>query len=132
VPVELESSSDPIIHCDEIEVEQVIIILINNGIDAVKNTPSRWLKLILTEEDQTVVLRCLDSGSGINREVASKLFQPFFTTKAVGQGTGLGLSIAKGILQDHGASIELIENHPHTCFEIRFPKPKGEANANIS
>lgn len=132
VPVELESSSDPIIHCDEIEVEQVIIILINNGIDAVKNTPSRWLKLILTEEEQTVVLRCMDSGSGINREVASKLFQPFFTTKAVGQGTGLGLSIAKGILQDHGASIELIENHPHTCFEIRFPKPKGEANANIS
>jgi signal transduction histidine kinase len=53
------------------------------------------------------------------------MFLPFFTTKKVGEGTGLGLSISKGILEEHGASVQILPDEPHTCFEIRFPRYDG-------
>ena len=96
--------------------------LINNSIDAVKDSHDRWVKMELGETISEIVLRISDSGLGIPEHVQKKLFQPFFTTKEVGEGTGLGLSIVKGILDDHKASIELLANQPHTCFEIKFPK----------
>jgi two-component system sensor histidine kinase HupT/HoxJ len=69
-----------------------------------------------------VVVLVRDSGNGIADEIQAKLFQPFFTTKDVGEGTGLGLSIVKGIIEEHGGSIEVVPTDPHTCFEIRLPK----------
>jgi signal transduction histidine kinase len=111
----------PLIDCDEIEIEQVIIILVNNAIDAVKDSVEPWVNVALIEEGGSAVLRITDSGTGIDPKVAAKLFEPFFTTKSAGNGTGLGLSIAKGILQDHKATIELVDPKPNTCFEIRFP-----------
>lgn len=108
--------------CDEIQIEQVLINLVNNGIDAVKSLPYKWVRLSLTSNDSEVILRVQDSGAGISSADRKKLFQPFFTTKPSGEGTGLGLSIVKGILQEHDASIELDENDPHTCFELKFKK----------
>lgn len=122
VPVELNIQSDALISCDEVEIEQVIVNLVNNAIDAVKNLSEKWVRVHLFEEGQDVVLHVRDSGNGIPKQIVDKLFNPFFTTKPVGEGTGLGLSIAKGILDQHGASIEIKVNDPHTCFEIRFPK----------
>ncbi len=121
-PLEIDLKSEALISCDEIEIEQVIVNLINNGIDAVKNLEERWLKIELTDSQERVILRITDSGRGIPEKIQAKLFEPFFTTKPVGEGTGLGLSIVKGILDDHGASIEVLNNEPHTCFEIKFPR----------
>jgi C4-dicarboxylate-specific signal transduction histidine kinase len=121
-PLEIDLKSEALISCDEIEIEQVLVNLINNGIDAVKNLNEKWLKIELTDSQDKVILRITDSGRGIPEQVQAKLFEPFFTTKAVGEGTGLGLSIVKGILDDHGASIEVLNNEPHTCFEIKFPR----------
>jgi PAS domain S-box-containing protein len=121
-PVLLDQNTSGPIICDEIEIEQVLVNLINNSIDAVKDAHDRWVKMQLSETNSEIVLRISDSGQGIPEHVQKKLFQPFFTTKEVGEGTGLGLSIVKGILDDHKASIELLANQPHTCFEIRFPK----------
>ena len=112
------------IFCDEIETEQVIVNLINNSIDAIKNLNEKWIKISINEEDSSVVLKIEDSGPGIPKEVREKVFEPFFTTKNMGEGTGLGLSITKGILDDHDASISILENTPNTCFEIRYPKLK--------
>jgi PAS domain S-box-containing protein len=120
VPVYLELKTAIAITCDEIEIEQVLVILINNGIDAVKASSEKWVRVSLFEQAEAVVLQVRDSGRGIPTEIAKKMFQPFFTTKTVGEGTGLGLSIAKGILDVHKASIEILENDPNTCFEIRF------------
>ena len=114
--------SESHILCDEVEVEQVIINLVNNAIDAVKDLPERWIKIALFEDGSSLVLQIRDSGHGIPPEVKRKLFQPFFTTKKVGEGTGLGLSIVKGILDDHGATIVLNECETHTCFELRFQR----------
>jgi signal transduction histidine kinase len=76
----------------------------------------------LQEEDNDVVLQVIDSGHGIPPACLAKLFDPFYTTKAVGEGTGLGLSTAKGILDEHKATITVITKCPNTCFEIRFKK----------
>lgn len=121
-PVFLEDKTQGPVLCDEIEIEQVLVNLINNSIDAIKDLEERWVKIELNEINSDVVLRITDSGPGIPLEVQKKLFEPFFTTKIVGEGTGLGLSIVKGILDDHKASIELLQDTPHTCFEIKFTK----------
>ena len=107
--------------CDEVEIEQVLVNLINNAIDAVKMRPERWVKVALFDDANSVVLRVTDSGSGIPENVRDKLFEPFFTTKKVGEGTGLGLSITKGILDELRATISVVADSPNTCFEIRFP-----------
>jgi signal transduction histidine kinase len=110
------------VHCDPIEIEQVLINLINNAIDAAAETPDPWVEINLDETRDSVIVSVRDSGPGISPEIEEKLFQPFFTTKPVGSGTGLGLSICKGIVDAHQASISLNRNDTHTCFEIRFPK----------
>jgi PAS domain S-box-containing protein len=118
--VEVLGSEEAWILCDEIEIEQVLINLINNAIDAVKTSDQRWVQISLKKEASMTVVLVRDSGKGLPKEVKERLFQPFFTTKPVGEGTGLGLSIARGILKEHDASLMLLEDDPHTCFEIRF------------
>ena len=121
-PVTLDCQIDGNINCDEVEIEQVLINLINNAIDAVQNRPEKWVVVSVIAIEDSVVLRVMDSGNGIPEHVRAKLFQPFFTTKPAGRGTGLGLSITKGILDEHKASISVVAECAHTCFEIRFPK----------
>ncbi len=116
------------INCNMIEIEQVIVNLVNNGIDAVKGLTDRWIKISVEDIESFVVLRITDSGSGVSSEIREKIFEPFFTTKPVGQGTGLGLSISKGILDEHHASIRIVEDSPNTCFEIRFQKVSEAIN----
>jgi PAS domain S-box-containing protein len=120
--IELQAHSEGLILCDEIEIEQVLVNLINNAVDAVKSRDERWVRVSISEADQQVVLRVTDSGPGIHPSIVSKLFQPFVTTKPAGEGTGLGLSIIKGILDEHRASVGVLPRSPHTCFEIRFPR----------
>ncbi len=122
-PVSLEISEDLSIYCNEVEVEQVLVNLINNGIDAVKSDIDRWIKIKAFRDGLDVVLQVMDSGTGLTLEIEQKIFQPFFTTKPVGEGTGLGLSITKGILDQHKATISINRNFPNTCFEIRFQNP---------
>jgi PAS domain S-box-containing protein len=108
--------------CDDLSLEQVLINLINNAIDAVKLNEEKWVKLTAHEAEESLILRVIDSGATIGQELEEKIFDPFFTTKKVGEGTGLGLSITKGILDEHQASISLNRSFPTTCFEIKFKK----------
>ncbi len=119
--VYLDTQSDAKILCEEVEIEQVVVNLVSNAIDAVKSLSERWVKIAIFEDQSKLVLQVHDSGPGMTSEVESELFQPFFTTKPLGEGTGLGLSIAKGILDQHNASITINRTHRNTCFEIRFP-----------
>jgi PAS domain S-box-containing protein len=124
VELKIEINSDSSVFCDALEIEQVIINLINNAFDAVKEFNEKWVQLKLYDNTNDVIIRIIDSGKGISLEDGAKLFDPFFTKKKVGEGTGLGLSISKGIIKDHNGEIQLIHNHPNTCFEIRIPKSK--------
>lgn len=127
VTVEFDPQSDSEIFCDEIEIEQVLINLINNGIDAVINLEERWVSVKLFEKKDKIILQVRDSGNGIDPKIQKRLFEPFFTTKSVGEGTGLGLSIVRGILDEHNATIEILRNEPNTCFEIRFEKVRTDS-----
>jgi C4-dicarboxylate-specific signal transduction histidine kinase len=122
IQVKVEINSSSTILCNEVEIEQVFINLINNAVDAVKDLPDKWVKISVFDEGENAVVQILDSGKGIPEKVREKIFQPFFTTKEVGKGTGLGLSIALGILGEHKATISIISENPNTCFEIRFKK----------
>lgn len=122
----VELKSDSAILCNEVEIEQVFINLINNAIDAAKSSQEKWVKVSVIEEEKYVVIRVIDSGSGLPDQVRNKVFQPFFTTKQVGEGTGLGLSITKGILDEHKATISIPSDLPNTCFEVRFLKSQAK------
>ena len=127
-PVSMNIASNEIIYCDAVEIEQVLINLINNAVDAVKLRADRWIEIKLFQLGSEIVLQVIDSGSGLSAEIEKSLFQPFFTTKDVGEGTGLGLSISRSILRSHSATLNLNRAIQNTCFEIRFPREEGLKN----
>ena len=122
VSIEYEDNSDPQILCSEIQIEQVVLNLINNSIDAVKSLSNRWIKIELQVFDRVIGLRLTDSGKGIPLEMQDKIFSPFYTTKKADEGTGLGLSIVEGILKDHNATIVYDRDSCNTSFVITFPR----------
>ena len=102
------------------ELEQVFINLIINAMDA---TPRGGkITLFATRVDSRVQVRVEDTGSGINPENLTRIYDPFFTTKDVGVGTGLGLAISYRIIEDHGATI-MVASAPGqgTTFTLNFP-----------
>jgi PAS domain S-box-containing protein len=121
VKLEIAQKCDGHILCYEIEIEQVLINLINNAIDAVKELEDKWVKIHIMNEEHELILRVIDSGRGIPEDIETQLFNPFFTTKKIGEGTGLGLSIVKEILERHNTSIAINRDEKNTCFELRFP-----------
>jgi C4-dicarboxylate-specific signal transduction histidine kinase len=120
--IEMFVDSEASILCDTSEIEQVLLNLLNNALDAVQEKPGGWVKIRAYDDEQDVVLQVLDNGDGIAPDIEANIFEPFFTTKPVGHGTGLGLSISKGILDNHNASIKINRKFQNTCFEIRFKK----------
>lgn len=122
VSLSLNLKDNILISCDKAEIEQVLINLLNNSIDAIKDNNEKWIKVELIENSDLAVLSIIDSGPGICEKKIDKLFDPFFTTKSIGEGTGLGLSICKGIIDSHNGSIRINPNIKNTCFELRFNK----------
>ncbi len=123
IEVNVETNCE--ILCNENEILQVLINLINNGIDAIKNNGEKWIKIKGFVDNSKIVMQIMDSGNGITPEIEHQMFHPFFTTKEIGKGTGLGLSVSKRILDNHGASFGLNRTFPNTCFEICFPQIIG-------
>lgn len=108
----------------EVELSQVLLNLLVNAVDAVKDLSERWVKITVRTNKAFVDIFVTDSGHGIPVEIRDKIMNPFFTTKDVNQGTGLGLSISKNIISSHGGELGLLANEPHTTFRIRLPVEK--------
>jgi signal transduction histidine kinase len=104
-----------------IQLAQVLVNLINNSVDALENHEKGWIKITTKETSDEVIINVIDSGDLIPDNIAERMMEPFFTTKAAGKGTGLGLSISKGMIESHGGKF-LLKTRPHTCFEIILPK----------
>jgi signal transduction histidine kinase len=103
---------------------QMSQVLVNLLVNAAQAMPEGGRIFVSTQaEGDEVVLTVRDTGTGMPPEVRERIFQPFFTTKAVGEGTGLGLSVVHGIIADHRGHIH-VESAPGqgTTFVIRLPR----------
>lgn len=112
------------IYCNQFQIESVIINLLQNAMRAVAGKPEaeRRICLVACEVGGMAVIQVKDNGMGISEEDLPYLCDPFFSRHIDQGGTGLGLFIAKGILDDHNATIEFISTVGEgTQVCLRFP-----------
>jgi C4-dicarboxylate-specific signal transduction histidine kinase len=101
----IESANPPVLAVFA-ELQQVVLNFVINAEQAVMDTPPpRTISIAIAGKDRSAYLEVRDTGPGVPCEHEAKLFQPFFTTKPVGEGTGLGLSVSYGIIRSHGGTI---------------------------
>jgi two-component system C4-dicarboxylate transport sensor histidine kinase DctB len=113
-----------------IRLEQVIMNLISNALDAVKGVPAPQVEVKVSVEGGFMVLTVADNGAGIAPAVMDQIFDPFFTTKGVGEGLGLGLSIAYKIVHDFSGTLTASNRDGGgACFTMRLPLAGGQAVA---
>ncbi|QDV68623.1 Sporulation kinase E [Rosistilla carotiformis] len=107
-------------HVDANQIQQVLTNLIVNAIDA--SDDGGRVTVRVARHDERAVIEVSDAGHGIDNDDIQQVFEPFYTTKPVGEGTGLGLSIVTRIVQEHGGRID-VESEPgvQTTFRIELP-----------
>jgi two-component system NtrC family sensor kinase len=122
IRVHYDLASDlPMTAADPHQLQQVFLNLVNNAVDAILEQTSEGDLWVSTRaKNDYLIVEFKDSGPGVKD--ASRVFDPFYTTKPVGKGTGLGLSICYGIISEHGGSITVSNVHPSgACFTIELP-----------
>ena len=119
---------DPvIIEADRLRLEQVLINLMRNAIDATKGSPAPEIHILVSVADE-VLISVRDNGTGIVD--LETLFEPFYTTKAPGDGVGLGLAISSGIITDLGGRLTARNGKDGgAVFEIRLPRAQAATEA---
>lgn len=124
--IEVDLALDPDLPrtwADPFQLQQVVLNLVANAEQALADwLGPRRITLSTREEQGNIVVSVSDTGPGVADEERDRIFNPFFTTKPVGQGTGLGLSISDGIVRQHGGQIR-VESTPGrgATFELRIP-----------
>ncbi|PVB60047.1 ATP-binding protein [Labrenzia sp. 011] len=114
--------TDIIVKGGQIRLEQVVINLLSNALDAVGGADRPMVALTLRLEGEEAVLRVRDNGPGIDGDVMPQIFDPFFTTKDVGAGLGLGLSIAYKIVHDFSGTLQAANRDDGGAeFTMRLP-----------
>jgi two-component system C4-dicarboxylate transport sensor histidine kinase DctB len=116
-----------VVLADRLRLEQVLINLFRNAIDATQETPGPRIDLILSA-GETATLTVRDNGAGIDD--LTNLFEPFYTTKAPGDGVGLGLAISSGIVNEFGGSLTARNGRDGgAVFELKLPIARDELQA---
>jgi len=116
-----------VVLADRVRLEQVIINLLRNALDATKSVVDPHVDILITAGD-TATLIMRDNGVGI--EDMENLFEPFYTTKAPGDGTGLGLAISSGIVNDFGGRLTARNSeNVGAVFEINIPTIQDQMSA---
>ncbi|GAB4339320.1 MAG: hypothetical protein Kow0037_24180 [Calditrichia bacterium] len=116
----------PLYTCNPGQINQVFMNILVNAVQAIEGEGN--ISIETGFDGQTISIKICDDGRGIPPEEMDRIFDPFYTTKPVGQGTGLGLSISYKIIREHSGTIE-VESRPGqgSCFTIRLPfSEKGD------
>ena len=108
IQINLNYTGDDILEGDQAQLQQVIINLLLNSIQASNDNAAINIEVECDKERLKVLIQ--DQGCGINEELLSNIYDPFFSTKEEGDGTGLGLSISLGIIESHQGSLEIVNN----------------------
>ena len=124
------SKKTPEIWMKPSSMQQVILNLGTNALDAVGKNQKKEIRIKALPQGEYVQITVADNGTGIAPENLNSIYDPFFTTKPVGKGTGLGLSVTRSIVEMHGGKISCETNSMNgTTFKIVFPlerRAKGE------
>ncbi len=139
--IQLEVELDPQllqVQCDGAQIEQVILALTMNAIDAMPRGGNIWISTRSLPQSKQISIQIRDDGCGIPPDALKRLFEPFFTTKEGGKGVGLGLAISRNIVERHRGTIE-VESVPGrgTTFYIFLPTvalktPESETAASTT
>jgi two-component system sensor kinase FixL len=119
----------PELDLDPIQIQQVLINLVRNAVEALEQQESASRELLIKtalDDGGDVEIQVCDTGSGVSQDMLARLFMPFATTKR--DGTGLGLAISRGIIEAHKGTLEYVPNVPRgSCFVIRLPLREGSS-----
>ncbi|MFO1337922.1 MAG: ATP-binding protein [Burkholderiaceae bacterium] len=118
VQVQVEVPAGLQVMGDATRLEQVLLNLITNALDAMQHANERWLMVQAEALGDRVEVRVLDNGGGISDEDLPRLFEPFFTTKPAGQGLGLGLVISSKIVREFGGTLRARRGERGMVFEF--------------
>ncbi len=119
---------DLMFFCDEHQIEQAIVALMVNAVEAMPGGGTIRLAISRQSPEAPLIIRLTDTGTGIAEDDLTHIFEPFFTTKKAGRGVGLGLSVVYGIVERHGGTIS-VESHINegTTFTMTFPPLTSQA-----
>ncbi|MBY0414354.1 MAG: GHKL domain-containing protein [Bdellovibrionales bacterium] len=122
IKFKVDEIPDVMINCHSVQISQVLINLLKNASDALADhmEEEKWISINFRSDQDYFYFIISNSGDKISHEVASRIFNPFFTTKDT--GTGLGLSISQTIMKNHGGELYLdVNNYTNTTFVIKHP-----------
>ena len=122
VRVEKDIAPGLLVNGHAVQLEQVILNLVGNALDAVAGQDKPWIRIRVRAIADIVAIAVADNGHGISAEEIDRIFDPLFTTKPLGKGLGLGLSISYGIVQDFGGQIHAV-NRPEGGAELTVELP---------
>lgn len=111
------------------QLGQVFTNLMNNSIQAISSYDDKWIKVTVKKDGENIRVEFIDSGNGIPRETADKVFDSLFTTKGDNGGTGLGLAISKRLIERMGGEVSIDDANPNTCFVLNFPVKSEDLKA---
>ncbi len=115
----------PTIFASPSELQQVLLNLVNNALDAM-GPEGGTIEVSTRVKEDNIIIDVADTGQGIPKAILPRIFDPFFTTKPVGKGTGLGLSICFGIVKKMGGSISVNSAvGVGTTMHVHLPLPKN-------
>ena len=125
IRLELDYGSAPKVRCVTTQINQVLLNLLVNAlqaVEAVDRPEGGCIRVALRRQDGDLLIEVADNGCGIDAKELPRIFDPFYTTKPVGEGTGMGLSISHGIVAGHGGRIE-VDSQPGRGSRFRVFLP---------
>ena len=113
---------DIMVCCYPIQIMQVVVNLVNNSLEAIADSKKPWIKITLEDQQGSVMMTVVDSGSGIDASLTEKIMTPFFSTKKKQNGTGMGLSLSRAIARRHNGDLTLDPTAANTTFRLEIAK----------